>query len=95
MSNLLEYSLGGNPIVPDAASHLPVLTQEAGGVRFSYRPSAADISYVIEVNSDLADPLGWRASTIIPSTNLGTVSILEPNDPAILQKFYRLKASTQ
>jgi len=95
MSNLLEYSLGGNPVVPDAASHLPVLTQEAGGVRFSYRPSAADISYVIEVNSDLADPLGWRASTIIPSTNLGTVSILEPNDPAILQKFYRLKASTQ
>ena len=43
LANLIEYSQGANPTVPDPAS-MPALS----GTRFTYRKAAAELSYIVE-----------------------------------------------
>jgi hypothetical protein len=46
-SNLIEYSQGMNPVLPDPAE-LPSISRTAESLRFTYRKSAPDLSYAVE-----------------------------------------------
>ena len=57
MNNLVEYSLGGNPSVNDAASILPVLLHESDVMTYVYsrRTDAGDrgLTYTVQADSNL------------------------------------------
>jgi len=79
ISNLLEFALGGKPMVA-ARSILPVLSKSAGAWAFEYdRSDAAQASttQIVEYGSDLT---GWTAVTI-PATSGGSVTIT-PGTPS-------------
>jgi hypothetical protein len=99
-SNLLEFALGGAPMVPSPAIQ-PQLTLAAGAWVFSYeRSNLAKFSttQVVEQGSDLA---GWTPLTI-PAESAGDVTItpgasadcVDVNiPPPGAQRFVRLKVS--
>jgi hypothetical protein len=71
--NLLEFALGGNPMV-SLRSILPALTKSNGPWVFEYERnglSMAATTQVVEYGSDLT---GWTAVTI-PATSSGIVTI--------------------
>lgn len=70
-SNLLEYALGGNPLVADAAM-LPVgSTATSNGASFltlAFTRAASDIDYTVEVTNDLT---AWSTgSSYAPTGNI-------------------------
>ena len=101
ISNLMEFALGGAPMVPNQ-SILPALTKQAGAWVFVYDRSDASllpsIVQVVEYGNDLA---GWTAMPV-PATSAGAVTIAPgvPSDrvsvtiPSVGPKtFVRLKVS--
>jgi uncharacterized delta-60 repeat protein len=60
-SNLLESAFGGDPLLPDAMAVLP--THSSGGTgsqfRFFCDASRSDLTYVVEVTTDVADKNSW------------------------------------
>lgn len=90
--NFLEYALGGNPALPDAASRSPVFSTGADGLRFTYRKAAAELSYTVEQSANLA-PDSWLSVTASETANGdGTFSRVVPLSGGSL--FLRLKVST-
>ena len=100
LSNLLEFTLGGAPMVSSQAI-LPALTKPAGSWLFEYERSDAaqpSTTQVVEYGSDLT---GWTPVTI-PTTSAGIVTITpgSPSDHVVVtlpvggsQQFVRLKVS--
>jgi hypothetical protein len=100
VSNLMEFALGGAPMVSSQVI-LPALTKPAGSWLFEYeRSDAAQAStlQVVEYGSDLT---GWTPVTI-PTTSAGIVTITpgSPSDHVTVtlpvggsSKFVRLKVS--
>ena len=78
--NLLEFTLGGNPLVASRAIQ-PALTHVAGAWTFEYDRSNLSLppatTQVVEYGSDLT---GWTAVTI-PATSGGSVTII-PGNPS-------------
>jgi hypothetical protein len=79
--NLLEFVLGGHPLVPSSAT-LPTVTEPGGGVwSFEYERSNLSeppaTTQVVEYGSDL---VGWAPVTI-PATSAGIVTIT-PGSPS-------------
>jgi uncharacterized repeat protein (TIGR02543 family) len=74
ITNLLEFTLGGLPMV-SSRTILPVLTKSSGGWVFEYDRSALSLApattQVVEYGDDLT---GWTAVTI-PDTSAGIVSV--------------------
>lgn len=76
MENLMEYALGGDPLVFDSASRLPTLSDNgAGRTTFSFvrDPSKIDINYTVQV-SDTMGPGQWSeiASSIAGGVTAAT-----------------------
>jgi len=72
-SNLLEFALGGAPMVSSQAIR-PVLTHTAGGWAFEYErnsPSKSSTTQVVEYGSDLT---GWTVLPV-PAATAGGVTI--------------------
>ena len=88
-SNLLEYSQGSDPLVPDSAVWLPGTALDGNVFRFTYRKSGGDLTYVVQTNT-APDAFTWLpvASQEIDNGN-GTYSIQSAlsGTPA----FFRLK----
>jgi hypothetical protein len=65
-TNLYEYAFGGNPRANDGHAAPKSLTVNVGGtdyaaVQFTRRKNEIDLTYLVEVNSDLAHTGGWTA----------------------------------
>jgi hypothetical protein len=65
-TNLYEYAFGGNPRNSDGPLGITPQIVNVGGtnypaVQFNRRKKAVDLTYVVEVNSDLANAAGWTA----------------------------------
>ncbi len=92
-TNLLEYSQGGDPNVPDAAAWLPTLVRDGTTYRFTYRKSAADLLYTVQESANLAIPSGWAPTSAseIPNPD-GTFSVTIPSSTA--PRFLRLMVAT-
>jgi autotransporter-associated beta strand protein len=100
ISNLLEFALGGAPMISSQAV-LPTLKKSVGGMLFEYNRSDVSLStttQVVEYGSDLS---GWIL-VIIPATSGGMVEITpgSPSDHVKVtiptlgsQTFVRLKVS--
>lgn len=102
MDNLVEYGLGGNPEIDDAADILPVSYMDAASNLFAYvysRRLGADIlglTYTVERDTDLvATPEGWttngvtEASAVIISPEFEAVTTTVPAD--VDGRFLRLQ----
>jgi Domain of unknown function (DUF2341)/Domain of unknown function (DUF5018)/Carbohydrate esterase, sialic acid-specific acetylesterase/Concanavalin A-like lectin/glucanases superfamily len=81
ISNLLEFTLGGSPMMA-STSVLPKLAVESGSWVFAYDRSdfslGANTTQVVEYGSDLT---GWTPLITIPATSAGIVTI-EPGTPS-------------
>jgi hypothetical protein len=90
-SNFLEYSQGGDPLVADRATWMPVLSRSGNTFSFTYRKSAPDLGYIVQQNTSLADPNTWVATSALEIDNgNGTFSIAPATGLAC---FFRLKVT--
>lgn len=95
--NLLEYALGGDPLVPDRGI-LPVeRRQQVNGadyltLEFTRPENRPDLSYVVESSHDLADNNGWSADSVefLGEGDAGTETWGVPIDEEE-RKFLRLR----
>lgn len=93
LNNLMEYALGGNPILKDSIDVMPTLTQIAGVpyLEFTLGVDSVDLQYSIQHSDDLTD---W---TTIPATavhgQIGDVVQLSLFDVAYQSLFSRLNVS--
>lgn len=71
MANLLKYAYGLNPLVPAAS---PIVTDISTGylrLTIPKNPSATDVTYQVQVTSDLARP--WTSSGLVTDQNTSTL----------------------
>lgn len=90
--NLLEYSQGSNPLLADKALWSPVASLNSDIFRFTYRKSAADLSYQVQHNPALTGSGSWLpvSSPEVDNGN-GTYTV---EVPALLNAdFFRLKVT--
>jgi len=89
--NLLEYALGGNPLIANSAT-LPTLGSSSGHLTFSFFRAQTELTYVVQAASDLAN--SWTPIATNPGTVGHTVLI---EDPVVLnageQRFLRLRVT--
>ena len=64
--NLLEFALGGNPLVPDA-TRLPTFSPAGAAVRFQYRKDGSGLTYNVEKTSALTSP--WAVAVEAEQTD--------------------------
>jgi fibronectin-binding autotransporter adhesin len=77
LSNLLEYTLGGSPVLSDAASIAPVGVRNGSNFVVTFKRSDAsegDTTQILQYGNNLA---GWTDLTIGASPGTGMVSITE------------------
>ena len=65
-SNLLEYSQGANPNVPDP-QFLPALNLMGSSLRFFYRKAVSELTYAVEQDADLSGT--WTLVTSYEQTD--------------------------
>ncbi len=74
MPNLMKYALGLDPTKVDAAMGAPVVGKSGGGnltITYITPPGLTDITYIVEVSSDLVNwSSGPSATATVSSTNL-------------------------
>jgi probable HAF family extracellular repeat protein len=67
IANLLEYALALAPLAADP-SGLPVPVLDQDEVRLTYRALRADLLYVVETTTNLADPASWTTAGVDQGT---------------------------
>ena len=67
MPNLMKYALGLDPTKPDAAAGAPVVGQSGGFQTLTYLcpPGLTDVTYVVQVSSDLVT---WNSGPSFTTT---------------------------
>ncbi len=93
LSNLLEYSQGGDPHLSDTFARMPTGMKVGGNFLFTYRKAGAGLLYVVEESSNLSNANGWvptAASEVDNGDGTFSVSILITNAP----RFLRLKVTS-
>ena len=95
LANLLEYGLGGNPVL-SGTSVLPVLTTSAGRLHLTFN-RVADPALLYEVQST-ADPASGSWQAVWSSTSAGNIAGLVTADDALIvpapaRRFLRLRVS--
>ncbi len=109
--NLIEYALGMNPLTPDATLMPVVGSQSVGGATYqtiAFTRAAADVTYVVEVSSDLINwtpgnsysPFGNALNTtattdVTPNGSPAGYTVVRDNSPldSTTQHFMRLAIS--
>ncbi len=87
LANLVEYALGGNPLVPDAADQAVFSFRNNGQetsmlVLISRDPNRSDITLILESNDDLIGPWTELARSEMGRPFTGSAIILEDSDSA-------------
>ncbi len=69
-ANLLEYALGGSPVVADSASLKPVLQYAAGTLQMTIvvRIHDPSLSMTVETTNNLQQPASWSAAGVTELT---------------------------
>ena len=91
-NNLLEYALGGNPVVPDVAA-LPLGFARSGtNVAFSWRPDPARVRHVAAYAQQSAQLTQWTAAptNLVTSGTNGWRTLTVPIGGT--NRFFRLRA---
>ncbi|MBS0659113.1 MAG: DUF4082 domain-containing protein [Verrucomicrobia bacterium] len=88
-ANLLEYALGGQPLLADAAVGAPLAGRDHGGhATLTFPRVRPDVSYVVEASSDL---LNWTVLATNPGTVGQSVTVTDPTTPP--RRFLRLRVT--
>ena len=95
LSNLLKYALGLDPLVPGVT---PVTEDVSTGylrLTVPKNPNATDLTYTVQVTSDLTNPAGWTTSGTTVDQNTASVLQVQDNTPvgSVPQRFIRLLIS--
>lgn len=80
LSNLLEYTLGGSPLVSDAASIMPVGSRSGANFVVTFKRSDASEADTVQTVQYGNDFVGWTNIPVGASPGSGMVSITE-NSP--------------
>lgn len=91
LPNLLEYALGGNPVVPDSSTLSPAISLSAElRLSLSFTRANGDINYDVLGSSDLS---AWS----VVATNPGTVGTVVTVADSVIgpRRFLRLRVRTQ
>jgi hypothetical protein len=99
--NLLEYALGLSPNSsnPSAANMaLDVVPQASDRhLRFTItkNPLATDLTYIVEITNDLANPAAWTSSGIVIESSSSTTLVVRDSTPMNIgaQRFMRLRVT--
>lgn len=94
-SNLLEYTFGGNPLINDSSSIIPLEMQINGStieLTFQTNLSRSDVTLILESSSDL---ITWET---VPSTTLDTAGFIETRGANLPfnsaeKEFFRIQVS--
>ena len=95
IDNLLKYALGLNPL----ASEVNPATQTIGNgyltLTVPKNPNATDITYTVEVTSDLTNPTSWTTSGTTIIQNTASLLQVQDNTPVgnAAARFIRLQVS--
>ncbi len=95
--NLLEYAFGTEPDVstgsPVTYSNAVVNSQTYLRMSVPKNPAAADVTFIVEATSDLANPTGWSSAGLVTETNTSTQLIVRDNVAAGpgVQRFMRIR----
>lgn len=95
ISNLTKYALGLNPTVPTV---IPLTESVSSGylqLTVPKNPNATDITYIVQVNGDLANPTGWTASGTTVDQNTSSLLQVHASTPVsgAARQFLRLQIS--
>lgn len=86
--NLVEYSQGMNPTLPDPQL-LPKISRVDGALHFTFRKAAAELSYVVQQSQDLS---GWTPTTLpIQSIDTTHFRVVLPEGSPV--QFMRLRVA--
>lgn len=95
LSNLLEYAIASNPTVATPASAIATALVDSK-LQLTFLRARAELTYVVEGSSDLANPASWQ----VIATNPGAVSDTTPvtvedtdSVPAAPKRFLRLRVT--
>jgi hypothetical protein len=91
LSNLLEFALGGHPLLPDSR-RLPAASLLNGQLRFVYtRAQPGSLNYVVTVTNDLA--AGWSIDGVNQGTTGGDGQTVATIPLSGSSRFLRLEVS--
>ena len=98
LTNLAEYALGGNPTAAQQDLMPAGGKVEIDGSKYltlTFHRARADVTYIVEGSSDLANPSGWSAISYVPGAagQDQTVSDIVPMNAQNPRRFLRLKLS--
>ena len=95
INNLTKYALGLDPTKAEAS---PVTEDTSSGhltLTAPKNPNATDVTYSVQVTSDLTDPTSWTTSGTTVATNTSSELVVEDNTPvnSAAERFMRLQVS--
>ena len=66
ISNLLEYALGGDPLKSDGSAFMPSMDTTSGSLVITFYRIKGDsnLTFNVQLSSQLADPDGWDSSAV-------------------------------
>ncbi len=95
LPNLLKYALGLDPTTVQLSPVTVDVTSGALRLMTPKNPNATDLTYSVQVTSDLTNPASWTTNGTTPDTN--TPSLLRVRDNTLVsgaaQRYIRLQVS--
>ena len=95
LPNLLKYALGLNPLVPAVTTVTEDVSTGYLRLTVPKNQNATDITYTVQVTSDLTAPASWTASGTTVDQNTASVLQVQDNTPvgSVPKRFIRLQVS--
>ena len=95
LPNLMKYALGLNPTVPTAEPETQSTSSGYLQLTVPKNPNATDLTYTVQVTSDLINPSSWTANGTTVVTSTTTQLVVRDNTPVsgTAQRFIRLQVS--
>ena len=95
LSNLLKYALGLDPLVPAVTTVTEDVSTGYLRLTVPKNPNATDITYAVQVTSDLTNPAAWTTSGTTVEQNTASLLQVQDNTPvgSVPQRFIRLLIS--
>lgn len=93
--NLVKYALGLNPLVPTISTVTEDTTTGYLRLTVPKNVNATDVSYVVQVTSDLADPSSWITNGTTTDQNTSTTLVVHDNTlfGSVPSRFIRLQVT--
>ena len=95
ISNLLKYALGLNPLLPEVNPEAEDISTGYLRLTLPKNSNATDLTYTVQVTSDLTDPTSWTSTGTTIDQNTTTLLQVQDNTPVsgTAKRFLRLQVT--